>query len=423
MKTQILRRLAPWKVRNLQRRALRQDALTEAAAIVDDVKARGLEAMIEHAVELGDLEPGQAWLKGPDDFKTAFNALEPSQRSLIERCAQRIRTFALAQKNCLKELKQEIAGGYAGHTIQPMQSAGCYAPGGRYPLPSSVLMTAITARAAGVNQVWVASPRPSLITLAACGAADADGLLAVGGAQAVAALHLGIDPVPACDILVGPGNAWVTAAKHIVSADTAIDMLAGPSELLILTDGSAYPAWVAADLLAQAEHDPMALPMLVSTCEKLLEDVDRELSRQLETLPTAAVARKALRNGFGVLACNLDEAIELSDRIAPEHLELLLEDPHGTVGRLRHYGALFIGSAAAEVLGDYAAGPNHVLPTGTTARFTGGLSVLSFLKVRTWIDIENPDQSHPLYEDAAQLARIEGLEAHARAAEMRIRAR
>jgi phosphoribosyl-ATP pyrophosphohydrolase/phosphoribosyl-AMP cyclohydrolase/histidinol dehydrogenase len=336
---------------------------------------------------------------------------------VLERTADRIRQFAEAQRRCLLPLDSAIPDGRAGHTIAAMERAGCYAPGGRFPLPSSALMTAIAAKVAGVKAVMVASPRPTAVTLAAAAVAGADGLLQVGGAQAIAALAYGAGPWPGSDIVVGPGNRWVTAAKQLVAGRVAIDMLAGPSELLVLADGAADPALVAADLLAQAEHDPDAVPMLVSLDPALPERVEAELSRQLTDLPTAAVARAALQNGFAVVAPDLATAIALADRIAPEHLELLLADADAVAPRLGHYGGLFIGSASAEVFGDYGAGPNHVLPTGGTARSCGGLSVLTFLRVRTWLrlDAVSPDLRH----DSTALARLEGLEAHARAAERR----
>lgn len=312
----------------------------------------------------------------------------------------------------------EIPGGRAGHTVEPVECAGCYAPGGRFPLPSSVLMTVATAKAAGVARVWVASPRPTVVTAAAAAIAGADGLLAVGGAQAVAALAYGVG-VPACDCVVGPGNRWVTAAKRIVSGDVRIDMLAGPSELVVLADGTADAGMVAADLLAQAEHDDDAVPILVTTDAGIVDRVEVELAAQLATLPTAGTARRALENGMAVVVGSAEEGAAVCNRIAPEHLELIGPEAEAMRGNLRHYGALFIGASSAEVFGDYGAGPNHVLPTGGTARFSGGLSVLDFLRVRTWMRIDRAAAA--LVRDSAALARIEGLEAHARAAERRAR--
>ena len=279
-------------------------------------------------------------------------------------------------------------------------------------------MTAVTARAAGVREVWLASPHPASVTLAAAAVADVDALLAVGGAQAIAALAFGAGPVPPCDVLAGPGNRWVTAAKQLVAGQVGIDMLAGPSELVVVADRTADPGLVAADLLAQAEHDPDALPVLITDHEPLIGAIERALAEQLLDLPTADIAEKALANGCVVLAGDMGEAMLVANRLAPEHLQLLFADaPVRLQGA--HYGALFAGRAAAEVLGDYGAGPNHVLPTGGTARFTGGLSVFTFLRIRTWLVLDDPAGVDALARDAVRLARLEGLEAHARAADKR----
>ena len=412
-----LRRLRPDDVAPMRRDPVDAAALAAAAPIVDDVRARGAAAVRAHAERLGDLVPAAPMVVPRDGLARALAGIDAATRALLERTAARIRAFAEAQRAALREIDVAVPGGRAGHAVAPVAAAGCYAPGGRYPLPSSVLMTAVTARVAGVETVWVASPRPAPVTLAAAAVAGADGLLAVGGAQAIAALAFGADPVPPCDAVVGPGNRYVTAAKQLVSSRVAIDMLAGPSELVVLADASADAATVAADLLAQAEHDPEALPVLVSLDAALLDAVDAELDRQLATLPTAATAAAAITHGFAVVAPDLETACALCDRLAPEHLQVMVADPGAAAARLHHYGALFLGAGSAEVLGDYGAGPNHVLPTGGTARHTGGLSVLTFLRVRTWLRVDAPAA---LAADAAALARLEGLEAHARAAERRV---
>jgi phosphoribosyl-ATP pyrophosphohydrolase/phosphoribosyl-AMP cyclohydrolase/histidinol dehydrogenase len=318
-----------------------------------------------------------------------------------------------------RDIATEVPGGRAGHSVLPVSTAGCYAPGGRYPLPSSVLMTAVTARTAGVATVWVASPRPTALTLAAAAVAGADGLLSAGGAQAIAALSFGIGPIPRCDVVVGPGNKYVTAAKQLLFGRVQIDMLAGPSELVVLADDSADPATVAADLLAQAEHDPDAMPILIATSEPLATAVERELEHQLTDLPTATVARAALQRGGFTVVPETGRAIDLCNAIAPEHLEVILDDTDDWRSKFTNYGAAFFGAASAEVFGDYGVGPNHVLPTGGTARSFSGLSVLTFLRVRTWLQLESLDGQAELVDDVSWLARAEGLEAHARAAEIR----
>ncbi len=420
MNQPLLRRVAPDALDAARSDPL--DAATRAAAdaIVEDVLARGEPALRAHAERLGDVEPGAALYVDRAGLDAALAELPAADRALLERTAARIRAFAEAQRRALHGLETPIEGGRAGHELAPVEAAGCYAPGGRHPLPSSVLMTAVTARAAGVPQVWVASPRPTAMTRAAAAVAGADGLLAVGGAQAIAALARGVGPVPRCDAIVGPGNRFVTAAKARLSGRVAIDMLAGPSELLVLADASADPALIAADLLAQAEHDPDAMPALVTTDASLPDRVEAALRDQLADLPTAAVARAALARGLCLVVADLDAALDAADRIAAEHLELHLTEAEAARARLRHYGGLFVGAGAAEVLGDYGAGPNHVLPTSGTARAFAGLSVQAFLRQRTWLRIDRPQQSAGLLRDAAALARHEGLEAHARAAERRL---
>jgi len=413
-----LRRLRPDALPSLRRAAVDADTLTAASVIVEDVRARGEVALRAHATRLGDLPEGAPLLLDRDALKRAFDAQPAEVQALLERTAARVRAFAVAQRAALSAVDVEVPGGRAGHDIRAVDRAACYAPGGRFPLPSSVLMTAVTARVAGVAHVIVASPRPAPVTLAAAHVADADALLCVGGAHAIAALAFGAGPVPACDVIVGPGNRWVTAAKQLVSGQVGIDMLAGPSELVVLADDSADPETVAADLLAQAEHDPDALPILVTTSDPLIDQVNEALRAQLAVLPTAETATAAVSEGFAVLCATLDEAVDVCDALAPEHLEVMTQDAEALQLRLRHYGGLFVGHGAAEVLGDYGAGPNHVLPTGGTARQTGGLSVFTFLRVRTWLRMHAPAE---LARDAAALARLEGLEGHARSAERRLR--
>lgn len=396
-------------------------ARDQAAAIIEEVKQRGLEGLIDVAVRLKDIESvSSKIIYDRNDLKQAFESLETNSQVVLTKTADRIKAFATAQRNSLVDAKVDIPGGQAGHWVAPVAVAGCYAPGGRYPLPSSVLMTALTARAAGVEYVIAASPRPALATLAAAYIADVDCLLAIGGAQAIAAMAYGVGPIKACDVIVGPGNKWVTAAKSLVSGICAIDMLAGPSEVLVIADPSCDPSVVAADLLAQAEHDTEARPILVATCAKVIEDVNKMLVERLGTLPTAPTAIHAVEKGFAVLCPDIDVAIQVSDIIAPEHLEVHTLDALAVSKRCNHYGAVFIGNISAEVLGDYGAGPNHVLPTSGTARYTGGLSVFTFLRIRTWINITSKAEAQDLIQDCVSLARIEGLEGHARAAECRL---
>ena len=396
--------------------------LREAAAIVERVRRDGDDALRAYAAKFGELSASDALVHPRSALEHARDALPQADREVLERVAERVRTFARAQRESLVPMSLAIPGGRAGQALAPVATAGCYAPGGRFPLPSSVIMTAVTAREAGVPSVWVASPRPGMVTLAAAAVAGADAVLAVGGAHAIAALAYGTASVPACDVVVGPGNRWVTAAKKLVSGAVGIDMLAGPSELVVLADGTSGSAAVmAADLLAQAEHDPDALPVLVTTDARLADDVDAAIESQLSDLETADTARSAVANGMSVVVQSEAEAIEVVDRLAPEHLQVVSRNASALAARCRHYGAIFIGDDAAEVLGDYGAGPNHVLPTGTVARYAGGLSVFAFVRVRTWIEVNDLRAARGLYDDAEHLAKLEGLHGHARAAKARRR--
>lgn len=407
----------------MRRAAVDAGVDADAAAIVGDVRVRGEAAVRECAQRFGEVAPGDALVLGSEAMRRALDTLDPGTRGVLERTARRIDEFARAQRAMYHDLDVPAPGGRAGHTVEPVASAGCYAPGGRYPLPSSVLMTAVVARAAGVGRVVVASPRPTATMLAAAAIARADAYLVVGGAHAIAGLAYGLPGLDAVDVIVGPGNAWVTAAKRHVVGVVGIDMLAGPSELLVLADDSADPATIAADLLAQAEHDAHASSMLVTTSGALADAVDACLSMQLESLPTRETARAGLANGFCCVVETIDRAIEAADAIAPEHLEICTRDAAGVARRVRHAGGVFIGECSAEVYGDYGFGPNHTLPTGATARFQAGLSVAHFLRLRTWLRVDDPVAAADAIEDAAAMARLEGLAGHEASARVRLMGR
>ncbi|HTK57107.1 MAG TPA: histidinol dehydrogenase [Gemmatimonadales bacterium] len=411
-----LRRCTPDTLPDRIASAIDAGTMEQTRAIVEEVRQGGERALLAHAARLDGLRPADHWVYTATELAGALAELSLERREVLERTAERIRRFAEAQRGAITDLDVAIDGGRAGHTLVPVERVGCYVPAGRYPLPSSLLMTALAARAAGVREVWVVTPRPDPIILAAAALAGVDGLFTVGGAQAIAALAYGAGPVPACDVIVGPGNRWVTAAKRLVAGDVGIDMLAGPSELVVVADVAANPALVAADLLAQAEHDPDALPVLITTSAILADRVDAALRDQLATLPTAGTARAALADGYVVLVDSLEAALATADRLAPEHLQLSVADPAAAARAVRHAGALFLGEGSAEVYGDYGAGPNHVLPTGGAARHTAGLSVFTFLRARTWLALTDP---RVLAGDAAALGRLEGLEGHARAAAAR----
>lgn len=416
----VLRQVDAKQLPALLRDPVDAETLAKAAEIVANVRNRGEEALRLYARQFNELAPGGRLVLGTDEMLAAYESIPQKHQDLLKRVADRIETFALAQHDCLSELTMPLPGGQAGHYVAPVERAGCYAPGGGFPLPSSMLMTVVTARAAGVKHVVAASPNAATITVAAAYVAGADLLLSAGGAHAIAAMAYGTMEEIRSDVIVGPGSRWVTAAKQLVSGRVGIDMLAGPSELVVLADDTADPRVVASDLIAQAEHGYDSLPVLVTTDEKLIERTNNELAKQLEGLPTRETAEASLSKGYAVLAESMEEARHVSDEIAPEHLELICENASELARKLKHYGGLFIGSGSAEVLGDYGAGPNHTLPTGGTARFTGGLSVYHFLRTRTWMRMEDLEKGKGLVEDARELARLENLEGHARSAERRL---
>jgi len=402
----------------LSRTSTLEDILPDVTKIIKDVRHSGNAALRKYAEQYGDLSHDAPLIIGQSVLTAALNSISCEEQDLLYRTAERIRTFAEAQRSTVTDLSFSIPGGTAGHTIRPLERAACYVPGGRYPLPSSCLMTVCTAKTAGVKTVWVASPRPNVYTMAATAVAGADGLLAVGGAQAIAAMAYGTEQVPAFDIIVGPGNKWVTAAKQLVAGHVKIDMLAGPSELLIVADASADPELIAADLLAQAEHDPDSRVLLVTLDRRLIEEVHKELSLQLEILPTREVASQSISQGYVVVVQDLTQAGELSNTWGPEHLELQVANSETAKKNFTNYGSLFLGHNSAEVLGDYGIGPNHVLPTSGSSKIRGGLSVFDFLKVQTWLNVKEVDDQ--LANDAIALANLEGLSAHARSLEKRL---
>ena len=395
-------------------RPLDEATLAAADAIVSGVREGGREALIEYAKKFDGHVDGQPLLLDRDALEAAKTRLDAGDLALLERVADRVRKFAQAQLDALSELKMDVPGGKAGHSIVPVQRAGCYAPAGRYALPSTVIMTVVPAVVAGCGQVILATPGTSDLMLAAAAVAGADRVLGVGGAQAVAAMAYGFDGLERCDVIVGPGNRWVTAAKKIVSGDCGIDMLAGPSELVLVADESSDPATVAADLLAQAEHDEDARAFLVTTDRDLIQKVVAELEQQLEVLPTAETARVALGNGAAVLCDSVEQVIATCNALAPEHLELHCNDSQAVANEIVNAGCLFIGHQSAEVFGDYGVGPNHTLPTAGTARFSAGLNVFTFVRVRTWLKLDAAPQS--LVDDTARLAELEGLIGHQRSA-------
>lgn len=399
-----------------ERRELKEIKIVKR--ILKDVKEKGDEAVKKYTekfdgVKLESLEVSKL------EVKRSYKFVDGETMNALKQAAENIRFFAKKQMAQLKDFEVKRKGITLGQKIIPLERVGCYVPGGRYPLPSSALMSVIPARVAGVKEVIVCSPKIAPITIVAADLAGADRIFNIGGAQAIGAMAYGTETIPKVDKIVGPGNRYVIAAKKEVYGLVGIDFIAGPSEILIIADETADPKLIAADLLAQAEHDPNAKPNLVTTSKAIGEQVNEELKVKLAELRTSPIVKLALRNGRIIIVEDLNQAAEVSNRIAPEHLELHVRRPREVVRNLRNYGALFIGKYSAEVLGDYCSGINHILPTNGAARYTGGLSVRDFVKILTYQKISKEGAAR-LVKVAARLAEIEGLDAHKKAVEARM---
>ncbi len=405
------------------------DAIEErVASILADVKKRGDTAVLEYtqrfdgvaAERVASLEIGR------EELNAALQAVTPAQRHALEAAAQRVRSYHERQLDaCGRSWSyQDEDGTLLGQKVTPLDRVGIYVPGGKAAYPSSVLMNALPAKVAGVGEIIMVVPTPkgerNAMVLAAAAIAGVDRVFTIGGAQAVAALAYGTATVPAVDKITGPGNAYVASAKRRVFGKVGIDMIAGPSEILVLADGTTPPDWVAMDLFSQAEHDEMAQSILLCPDAAYIAAVKEAIDRLLPSMPRAAVIRASL-DGRGALihTRSMQEACEISNRIAPEHLEVSSRDPQRWEPLLRHAGAIFLGAFTSESLGDYCAGPNHVLPTAGTARFSSPLGVYDFQKRSSLIEVSEAG-AQKLGPIAAELAYGEGLQAHARAAEMRM---
>ncbi|MDN5347828.1 MAG: histidinol dehydrogenase [Clostridia bacterium] len=398
----------------------------KVASILREVREKGDAALREFTRRFDGVEIG-AFRVPPEALAAALEKIDPRILADLEFAVGRIRAFAERQKQSLNAFEFEaLPGVYLGQRLIPVSSCGAYIPGGRYPLPSSALMSVLPAKVAGVRRVVACSPPDRNggihpVTLAALAIAGADEVYCLGGAQAIAALAYGTETIRPVDIIVGPGNIYVTEAKRQVSGHVGIDFLAGPSEVLVIADDTADPDFIAADLLAQCEHDPQACGLLITTSETLAEKVLAAIEKMLPELPTAAVAREAWEdNGEIILVSSLKEAAALANQMAPEHLEVQVAEPENIVPELINYGSLFLGSWAAEVFGDYVSGPNHILPTLRASRFTGGVWVGTFLKVTTYQRLERHGVQ-ALAGAAAGLAEVEGLSAHRQAAWLRLK--
>jgi histidinol dehydrogenase len=404
--------------------ALGDEVERAAATILADVRARGDAAVLDHTARLDGVRAASVVeLEIPRPaLERALAGLDRTQRDALEAASVRIRAYHERQLARSWQFT-EPDGTVLGQKVTPIDRVGVYVPGGKAAYPSSVLMNAIPAKVAGVREIVMTVPAPrgerNPLVLAAAAIAGVDRVFAIGGAQAIAALAYGTATVPQVDKIVGPGNAYVAAAKRRVFGVVGIDMVAGPSEILIICDGTTDPDWIAMDLFSQAEHDESAQAMLVATDDRFIERVAQSIDRLLPSMPRRDIISASLaRRGALIRARDLDEACELANRIAPEHLELSVAEPQKWLDRVRNAGAIFLGAYSSEALGDYCAGPNHVLPTSRTARFSSPLGVYDFQK-RSSIVAVSAEGARTLGALASTLARGEQLVAHARSAEMR----
>ncbi len=407
------------------------EALTPEQAvskILDDVRMSGDTALRKWTLTLDGLDLAPAPVSKVL-IQTALDSISAAQRAALEQAAARIEAFHRRQP--ITSWFTNELGGTLGQIIRPIQRVGLYVPGGTAPLPSTVLMSAIPARVAGVKEVVLVTPPNRALAgkdppinpmiLAACAITGVDEIYPLGGAQAIAALAYGTESIPAVDKIFGPGNLFVTLAKRQVYGDVGIDGLAGPTETVIIADESANPAWVAADLLAQAEHDPLASAILLTPSQVLIEKVHVEAARQIEECARAEIIAASLENrGGAVLTHDLEEAIELANDYAPEHLALSVRDPWRWVEKINNAGGVFLGEHSFEVLGDYLAGPSHVMPTGGSACFASPLNVMDFVKIISLIALDEKT-AQEISPTAATLAEAEGLDAHKNAARIRLR--
>lgn len=394
--------------------------------IIQAVRTRGDQALVEYTARFDqlDVESMEALCLAPSVLSDALENLPEQQRQALKTAAERVRSYHERQVQASWQY-EEADGTVLGQKVTPMDRAGLYVPGGKAAYPSSVLMNAIPAKVAGVKEVIMVVPTPrgevNQLVLAAAALAEVDKVFTVGGAQAVAALAYGTETIPAVDKIVGPGNIYVATAKREVFGQVGIDMIAGPSEILVICDGKTNPDWIAMDLFSQAEHDENAQSILISDDVAFLEQVEASIARLLPTMERKDIIDASLRSrALLIQVRDLDEAAEISNSIAPEHLELSLESPEQYVEKIRHAGAIFMGRYTAEALGDYCAGPNHVLPTSGTARFSSPLGVYDFQKRSSLIMFSEVGASE-MGKVASVLARGEGLTAHAQSAEYRIK--
>lgn len=412
------------KLASMRARAAETGAEIDLAVstIMQDVKARGIEAVKEYSLRFDKSEPREI---SKDELRQAAQRIPASLLSALEKSAEHIRAY---QGRLCGEIKfgtlmwDSPTGGKVGRSVRPLKRVGLYVPGGRAAYPSSVLMNALPAKVAGVEEIIMVTPPTENLNdavLTAAWVAGVDRCIAVGGAQAVAALTYGAGFIPRVDKLVGPGNAFVAAAKRMAYGNLDIDMVAGPSEVLVIADETANPKYVAADLLSQAEHDPLASAVLLTTSRELAQAVDEEIIRQTGYLSRANVIKASLEDfGCAIVCESMEQCAELADEVAPEHMEIVTRDPYEVMDMVHNAGAVFLGANTPEPLGDYMAGPDHVLPTSGTARFFSPLSVDAFVKKTSVLDFAREDLAR-VKDEIIELAQAEYLTAHANSIQVR----
>ena len=401
--------------------SINEEISNSVKKIINDVRRNGDSSVLDYTQQFDSIMAKSiSELTIPKErLKQAFDNLEKEQKDALSIAAERIKSY---HQNQVQESwnYSEDDGTVLGQRITPLERAGLYVPGGKAAYPSSVLMNSIPAKVAGVEELIMVVPTPKGIVnelvMAAAYVAEVDLVITIGGAQAIAALAYGTESIPKVDKIVGPGNIYVATAKRQVFGQVGIDMIAGPSEILIICDGKTNPDWVAMDLFSQAEHDEDAQAILLCPDEKFIKEVEKSISKLLPSMEREQIIKTSLeKRGALILTQDIDEAVKISNRIAPEHLELSVEDPESIIDDIKHAGAIFMGTYSSEALGDYCAGTNHVLPTSSTARFSSPLGVYDFIK-RSSIVMASKDGANKLGKTASVLAYGEGLEAHAKSA-------
>lgn len=387
--------------------------------IINDVRKNGDDAVREYTKKFGDGDL-KAFRLTPDEIENALNEVDEETIKTIKYAINNVFEFAKAQFNSIKETEVNIGENILGHKIISLESVGCYIPGGNYPLPSSAIMTIVPAKVAGVKRIVAMSPKIKPVTIAAAHLAGADEIYKIGGVQAIAAMAYGTQSIEKVNKIVGPGNKFVTSAKKQVYGECGIDFLAGPSEVLIIADETSNPEFIAADMLAQCEHDKDARAFLICTSEKIAKEADKKANELLEVLETKEIAKISYEKSHAIIVENMEQAVLIANKKAPEHLELCIENAEEQIDKFTNYGSLFIGNYSAEVFGDYVSGTNHTLPTNQVSKYSGGLSVFDYIKIQTYQIIKR-NSLEETAKNASRLAKQEGLYAHKAAADVRLK--